>query len=130
MKNLDNKTVRLDTNLLVFNEILEKYPIHIATTNKHNNPNLAVASDIKLLDEKTLLISNNEMINTPDNIKLNKNVVITCFDENWKGCRIYGTAKYYDKGKYFDLVTKLFLTEGVTPKGAIVVKVCKVEGLA
>ncbi len=38
------------------------------------------------------------MVNTQENVKYNPNVVLTVFDKDWKGLRIFGTAKYYTEG--------------------------------
>ena len=36
-------------NLYDYNELIDNKPIHIATVDKDNNPNLAVASDVKVI---------------------------------------------------------------------------------
>lgn len=46
------------------------------------------------------------------------------------GLRLTGVAKYYTQGKYFDICNKYFNNETATPKGAIIVKINKVEGIA
>lgn len=74
--------------LVDYKEIINHKPIHIATVNKDNNPNLSVSSDNIVINENTLITSVNEMVNTQVNVKYNSNVVITAFDEEWKGVRI------------------------------------------
>jgi len=60
--NPDNKTRKLaHVDLLAHKEIIEGYPIHIATTNKDGAPNLAVVSATRVLDATRLLISNNDI---------------------------------------------------------------------
>ena len=81
-------------NLNKYKDLIESNPLHIATVNKDNKPNLSVASDVRVLDDNTLIISCNEMVNTQENIKTNSNVVITSFDDKWVGVRLSGTAKY------------------------------------
>ncbi len=131
MKNVDNKTRLLnEIKLETIKNLIECHPMHIATITKESHPNLAVVSDIKVLDNKTLLLSNNEMIHTPDNIQNNPNVVLTSFNEKWAGVRITGKAKYYTKGKYFELCDELFNNDTATPKGVIIIKVTKVESIA
>ena len=46
------------------------------------------------------------------------------------GIRLTGDAKYYTEGKYFDLCNKYFNNDTATPKGVIIVKINKVEGIA
>ena len=71
-----------------YKELIESNPLHIATVNKDNKPNLSVASDVRVLDDNTLIISCNEMVNTQENIKTNSNVVITSFNDKWVGVRL------------------------------------------
>ena len=131
MINPDNKTNLLsDVKLTKYVNLIEGNPCHIATVNSDNTPNLSVASDIKVLDDETILISNNEMIHTPDNIIANHNVVLTFFSDKWAGLRLTGVASYYTQGEYFDVCNKYFNNETATPKGAIIVKVIKAEGIA
>lgn len=88
MNNPDNKTNLIkEIKLLNYVDLIEKNPCHLATVSINNLPNLSVASDIKVLDDKTILISNNEMVHTPDNILVNKNVVLTSFSDKWAGLR-------------------------------------------
>jgi len=120
--------------LTQYREIIDGKPIHIASVTPDNNPNLAVASDIYVLDDKHLLISVNEMTHTQVNIQHHPKVVLTAFDRDWKGVRIFGDAKFYTSGKYYDLCKHKFFANGeVTPfgatgpKGAMVVEAKKVE---
>ena len=117
-------------NLKDYKNIIDHKPIHIATVNKDNNPNLAVAADVEVIDDDKIIISVNEMVNTQENIKYNPNVVITAFDEEFKGVRIFGTAEYFEDGEYYDFCEKNFFGNGqvtsfgaTKPKGAIVVTV-------
>jgi predicted pyridoxine 5'-phosphate oxidase superfamily flavin-nucleotide-binding protein len=114
-------------NLLDYKEIINNKPMHIATVREDNTPNLAVVADVNVISNDEILISHNEMENTPKNILVNSNVVLTTFNEKWEGLRIFGTAEYFTEGEYFDLNIKLFKNETTNPKGAIVVKVSKVE---
>ena len=120
--------------LTKYREIIDGKPIHIATVTPDGNPNLAVASDVKILDDGHLLISANEMTRTPENIKANPKVIITAFDPDWKGVRIFGEAKFYESGEYYDLCEQTFFSQGevspfgaTKPKGAIVVEVVEAK---
>ena len=131
MNNPDNKTKKVEKiKLLNYVSLIENNPIHIATVCKNGKPNLSVASDIKVLNDNTILISQNEMIHTPDNIMQNQNVVLTSFNDKWAGIRLTGKAKYYTSGKYFKICNDLFNNETATPKGVIIVKIKLVEGIA
>lgn len=121
-------------NLFEHKELIDGKPMHIATVNKDNNPNLAVASDVKVIEQNKIVISVNEMVNTQENIQYNHNVVLTVFNEKYEGLRMFGTAKFYDNGEYYELCKKTFFGNGevspfgaTKPKGAIVVTVEEVN---
>ena len=57
-------------NLFEYKDLIDGKPMHIATVNKSNNPNLAVASDVKVIENDKIIISVNEMVNTQENIQL------------------------------------------------------------
>lgn len=55
-------------NLFDYTELINDKPIHIATINSNNNPNLSVASDVRVIDKNKIIISVNEMNNTQKNM--------------------------------------------------------------
>ena len=121
-------------NLNNYKSLIENNPLHIATVNNLNKPNISVASDVRVLNEKSLIISCNEMNNTQNNIQENKNVALTSFNSEWVGVRLFGIAKFYTDGEYYDFCMNTFFANnevspfGATkPKGAIVVDVEKIE---
>lgn len=123
--------------LTKYKEIIDGKPIHIATVTPEHKPNLAVASDVMVLDDDSLVISVNEMTRTQENIKLEPMVVITAFDKDWQGVRIFGEATLYEDGKYYDLCKEKFFGKGevtpfgaTSPKGAIVVKITDLQEYA
>ena len=110
--------------------------MHIATVSSDYKPNLSVAADVRVIEENKIIISHNEMVNTPKNILTNKNIVLTSFNKKWEGLRMKGTAEYYKDGEYYDFCKKTFFANGeitsfgaTKPKGAIVVTVEKCEEL-
>lgn len=121
-------------NLFDYKDLIDGKPMHIATINNENNPNLSVASDIRVMAEDKIIISVNEMNNTQRNIEYNPNVVLTVFNEEWVGLRIFGKAKFYTDGEYYEFCNKTFFANGevtpfgaTKPKGAIVIEIERVE---
>lgn len=117
-------------NLYDYKELIDGKPMHIATVNKQNNPNLSVASDVKVISENKIIISVNEKINTQQNILYNPNVVLTVFDADYKGLRIFGTGEFFTDGEYYDICKKTFFGNGevstfgaTCPKGVIVITI-------
>lgn len=122
------------TALTKYQAIINGKPVHIATVTADGDPNLAVASDVKVLDDAHLVISVNEMVRTQKNIQHNPKVVMTAFDKDWKGVRIFGEAKFYDSGEYYEICRKTFFGNGevspfgaTKPKGVIVVTVAETK---
>lgn len=121
-------------NLLDYKELIDGKPIHIATVNNSNNPNLSVASDVRVIEKNKIIISVNEMNNTQKNIEYNSNVVLSVFNEDWIGLRIFGKGEFYTDGEYYEFCNNTFFANGevtpfgaTKPKGAIVITVEKVE---
>ena len=120
--------------LIEYQDIINGKPIHIATVTPGGDPNLAVASDVLVLDDRHLLISVNEMTHTQENIKANPKVAITAFDKDWKGVRLFGTANFYANGEYYDICKQKFFANGevtpfgaTEPKGALVVEAVEIK---
>lgn len=93
-------------NLFEYKDLIDGKPMHIATVNKNNNPNLAVASDVKVIKENKIVISVNEMVHTQENIQYNHNVVLTVFNEKYEGLRMFGKAEFYIDGEYYEICEK------------------------
>lgn len=120
--------------LFKYKDIVNHKPIHIATVTQNNKPNLAVASDNIIINDSFMITSVNEMTNTQENIKYNSNVVITAFDNEWKGVRIFGKAEYKIDGIFYELCDKTFFGNGevspfgaTKPKGVLAISVDKIE---
>ena len=121
-------------NLNKYKTLIENNPTNIATVNQKGKPNISIASNVRVWNDNTLVISCNQMINTQKNIKSNPNIALTTFNSEWLGVRIFGIAKFYTSGEYYDFCRKTFFTKekilvsGISkPKGVIVIKVLKIE---
>lgn len=121
-------------NLFDYKDLIGEKPIHIATVNSSNNPNLSVASDVRIIEKNKIIISVNEMNNTQKNIEYNPAVVLTVFNEEWVGLKLWGNAKFYTAGEYYEFCNNTFFSNGevtpfgaIKPKGAIVIEVEKIE---
>ena len=45
------------TSLTHVQDLIDNKPIHIATVNTDNNPNLSVASDVRVLDDNKIILT-------------------------------------------------------------------------
>ena len=44
-------------NLFEYKDLINDKPMHIATVRRDNNPNLSVASDVRVIDNDKIIIS-------------------------------------------------------------------------
>jgi uncharacterized pyridoxamine 5'-phosphate oxidase family protein len=105
-------------------DLVGNFPTIIATYGG-GRPNIAVATDVDILEGK-IIIAHNEMRRTVENIKQNANICLLVLNDDRVGVRIFGTAEYFQSGKYYDFVIRKFRNETTTPLGAIAVAIDKV----
>jgi uncharacterized pyridoxamine 5'-phosphate oxidase family protein len=113
--------------LLEHKELLENNPISIATTDGEQ-PNIAVAAYARVVGDK-LLITDNYMSKTVQNLTDNSSVAIAAFDKNWQGVKVIGKAEYVANGKYYDFVKNMPENKGESVKGVIIVTPKDVYGI-
>jgi len=112
--------------MLDLKKLIKENPT-IVSTCTNDKPNIAVASDVALIDNKTIIIAHNEMHQTIKNILKNSHVALLILNRYNEGVRIFGNAKYYNDDEHFAKVNELFKNETTTPLGAIVVKIDEVR---
>ena len=106
-------------------KIIEENPIALATI-KDNKPYVIGVAYCKVIDSDKILITNNFMRSTVDNILENSNIAMVVWNKKWEGYQFLGKAKYHQKGKWLDYVKKMKENKGLPAKGAILVKVRKI----
>ena len=107
-------------------EKLEDSTIAVSTIIK-NKPHTIFILYPKVI-ENNIIITDNYMKTTIENIKTNQNICLAFFEIE-KGWRINGKAKYYNSGKWLEFVKKLKENNGLPAKGAIVIEVEEVKEL-
>ena len=114
-------------------KLIESNALALATTN-NNKPHCVAVGFVKVVDEDKLLITNNCMTDTIENIKSNPDVAITVWTRNWEefceGFELIGTAEYFTDGDWLYEVKKLQENEGEACKGALLITVKEVKKLA
>jgi len=106
---------------------IEKATIAVATVNKEGNPHNIAIMYAKVKDGK-VIITNNYMKTTINNIKNNPNVSLV-FWEGEKGWRIDGEVEYHDSGEWLEFVKGLKETKGMPARGALVVNIKEIRKL-
>lgn len=110
-------------------KLIETNPNALATVGTNCEPNVIAVAFVKVVSPTELLISDNFMRQTLKNLTRNKKVGIAVWDRKWKGCKIAGTARYYDSGKWAKLVKDMPENKGLPAKGAVLVKVRTISKL-
>ena len=109
-------------------KIIEENPLALATI-KEGKPYVIAVAYVKIKNNK-IVITDNYMKTTINNIKNNHTVSLAVWNKNWEGYQINGEAKYYDSGEYLEFVKSLEENKDESPKGAIVVKINEIKRLA
>jgi len=106
-------------------EIIENNPVVLATSDRFNRPNVIPVAYVKVIGENKLLITDNFMRKTKENLKKNNNVCLAVWDKNWQGYKLIGKAKYFSSGKWKKVVAEMKENKGLSAKGAILVSISK-----
>jgi predicted pyridoxine 5'-phosphate oxidase superfamily flavin-nucleotide-binding protein len=107
-------------------KIIENNLIFLSTCSKNAIPRVIVCADVKVLDDK-LLITDNYMKVTKDNI-IENNLVYLCVGSEKQGfLYIFGKVNYKISGKYFSFIKDLKENKGFPCKGVLVVTCKKIN---
>ena len=102
-------------------KLIETKPVAISTC-VMDEPNISVAAFVKVVEDK-IVITDNYMAKTVQNLSKNNKIELAVWDEDWAGYKISGTATYESSGKWLEYVKGLSENAGLPAKGAILVKV-------
>jgi len=110
-------------------KIIEENPVSLATVDENGKPNVIAVAYVKLKDDK-LIITDNYMSQTKENILSKKSVCLAVWNKDWEGYKIIGEAEYFDSGEWLDFVKSLEENKKEPTKGAIVVKIKQIKKLS
>jgi len=102
--------------------IIEKNPVALSTISKECKPYVIAVASVKVKDDK-IIVTDNYMGITLDNLKNNPHVSLVVWDKDWKGYNIQGKAEYFDKGIFLDFVKSLKENKDEPCKGAIIIEI-------
>lgn len=106
-------------------KIIEENPVAFATV-ADNKPNVIGVAYVKVISKDEVLVTDNYMKQTKDNLIRNNNICLAVWNKDWEGYKLIGTAQYMDKGKWFDYVKKMPENKGLPAKGAIIIKISEI----
>jgi len=108
-------------------EIIENKIVALSSVTPDNKPH-SIAVEINEVIDNKIIITDNQMKKTVENIKNNPNISLV-FWQGEEGWRISGTATYHSSGKWLDYVKSLKENQGFPAKGALVIKVEEITKL-
>lgn len=107
-------------------EFLKNQKYVVFTTSDLNMQPHAIFVEINKIENDSIIITDNFMNTSVENIKGNKRVFVLAFKENYEYIlSITGYAIYHDTGELMEYVKKE--NEGFSPKGAIEIKITNIE---
>ena len=105
--------------------IIEGNPVALATITKGNKPNQIVVAFAKY-EQNKVIITDNYMVQTLEDIKINPSVCLVVWGKDWNGLKIIGEAEYFTSGKWVKFVKNIPENKGLPCKGVIVVEIEKI----
>ena len=99
--------------------------VFVATANRGGIPNVVPVGFARPLDEKTILMADNFMKKTRENLEANPKISFVTKDSTKCPYQFKGSIEIFTEGKYFDIVTEWgqnAMTK-LSPKAAVLVKV-------
>ena len=116
----------IDTDI---KKIIENNPIAFSTIDSTNKPNVIAVAYVKVVSNNQILITDNFMKQTKENLLLNNNVCLAVWDKDWNGYKISGIAEYFINGQWKKYIENMPENKGLPAKGAIMVNISKLEKL-
>jgi len=123
--------VEIDNEL---KNLIENNVLTLTTVDKEMSPHSIAVAYVKVVDKDKVLVSDNYMKETIENLKTANNVSLLIWNENWKkNCfsfELRGKAQYFTSGKWRDEVKKIQENRGNPAKGAILVTLTRIKKIA
>jgi len=106
-------------------KLIEQNPLALATVDDEDKPNVIGVAYIKVVSKNQILVTDNYMKRTKENLKRDDNVCLAVWDKDWNGYKLVGKAEYFTSGKWKEFVEKMPENKGLPAKGAILITVLK-----
>lgn len=104
-------------------------PICVATANGEAVPNIIYVKFLKYLDETTVVLADNKLAKTKNNILTNANLAFVVLDPDTKTAyQLKGKTEYIEDGEEFESVRHWVMGErpDLNTKGAVYIKITEI----
>lgn len=118
--------IKIDLNA---KKLIENNPIAFSTIDINNKPNVIAVAYVKVVSDNQILITDNFMKQTKENLGTNNNVCLAVWNKDWNGYKISGAAKYFTDGPWKKFIENMTENKDLSAKGAILINVSKLEKL-
>ena len=102
--------------------LFEKSIIAFATVDLNNKPNVVAVAFCKFISDNQVLITDNFMNKTRENLEHNKNVSLSFWNKD-NGYQVKGIAEVFTSGKFKEIVDNDPNNNGLSHKAAILVTI-------
>ncbi|MCL7476116.1 MAG: pyridoxamine 5'-phosphate oxidase family protein [Methanosarcinales archaeon] len=111
--------VKLSTEV---KEVIQKQkPLPIATADKTGKPNVIFVGMWKFIDDETIMIVDNFLKKTADNLKANPKLSLVAYDaESKKSYQVKGSVDYLEKGAMYDEAQAMALSKKLPGKAVLI----------
>jgi len=103
-------------------KLIEKNVLTLSTVNSAQCPHSICVMFAKVINDNKILITDNYMQKTKENIFKNKNVVLSIFSDG-EGIELIGNAKYFSSGEFVEKLKEIPENKECPCKGAILITV-------
>ena len=104
-------------------ELIETSVLAFSTINSDNAPTVIGVAYVKVVSPNQIIVTDNYMKQTKENISKNKAVCLAVWNKAWEGYKLIGTAEYFTEGKWKEFVEKVPENKDEAAKGAILITV-------
>ena len=114
--------------------LIEENPLALATVDEKGNLHCIAVAFVKFVSENQILITDNYMTKTRENILRNPNVALVVWNKDWEencvGYELKGVAEYFTEGEWYEKAKQIPENEGEPCKGVVLVTLVGTKKLA
>jgi len=105
-------------------KLLETEAVAVATINEDGSPNLIAVGYARVVTPSIIIITDNFMKHTPENIKKDPRICLAVWTKDWnEGYKFVGKVEYQTQGKWAKYVKEMKENKDYPAKATIVVSV-------